>query len=181
MSSVRDELDKLAVMQAAEAAWGNRAAALGEVRITDPKTGGQKGSKLAQLGAVDPLALMTVAEVAGFGAAKYARYNFAKGYRWSLSYDAMQRHLHAFWNGEERDDESSLSHLAHAAWHCLTLLCFQLRKRGTDDRMHHMVVPEGGVDDGNGAQAIQGTPVNLNAPRMVLGLPTSTSRAVQHG
>lgn len=107
---------------------------LKEVRVTDPETGGQKGQKLAQLGALDPLALMEVAEVAGFGGQKYERYNFAKGYKWSLSYDALQRHLHLFWAGENRDKESGLFHLAHAAWHCLALLTFYLRGKGTDDR-----------------------------------------------
>lgn len=105
-----------------------------EVRITDPTTGGQKGSKLCQIGAVDPLALTAIGDVAGFGGDKYARYNFAKGYRWSLSYDALQRHLMAFWGGEDRDPESGLYHLAHAGWHCLALLTFSIRGKGTDDR-----------------------------------------------
>jgi nucleoside 2-deoxyribosyltransferase len=106
----------------------------GEVRITDPETGGQKGQKLAQLGAMDPRAIMRVAEAAGFGTKKYERYNFAKGYAWSLSYDALQRHLHAFWAGEDRDSESGLYHLAHAGWHVLTLLSFLGHGSGTDDR-----------------------------------------------
>jgi hypothetical protein len=105
-----------------------------ETRITDPKTGGQKGSKLAQLGGLEPRAILEMAKVAGYGAAKYDRYNFLKGYRWSLSYDALQRHVHLFWAGEDRDEESKLYHLAHAAWHCLTLLSFTLFKIGTDDR-----------------------------------------------
>lgn len=107
-----------------------------EVRVTDPNTGGQKGQKLCQLGALDPLALMEVGKVAGFGAGKYSRFNFAKGYAWSLSYDALQRHLHQWWAGQDCDDESELSHLGHAAWHCLALLTFVLRERGTDDRLH---------------------------------------------
>lgn len=105
-----------------------------EVRITDPETGGQKGSKLPQLGAIEPMAILEVAKIAGFGAQKYDRYNYLKGYRWSLSYDALQRHLLLFWSGEDRDDESGLYHLGHAAWHCLALLSFTLFKRGTDDR-----------------------------------------------
>lgn len=111
-----------------------RLAPLDEERVTDPRTGGQKGRKLAQLGAVDPLALMRVAEVAGFGAQKYERFNFLLGYAWSLSYDALQRHLHAYWAGEDDDPESNLPHLAHAAWHCLALLAFSCRGVGTDDR-----------------------------------------------
>jgi len=106
-----------------------------ETRITDPKTGGEKGQKLAQLGALDPKSLLEVAKVAGFGAKKYARYNYVKGFAWSLSYDAMQRHLLAFWDRQDTDEESGLYHLAHAAWHCLALLTFQIRGLGTDDRL----------------------------------------------
>ena len=105
-----------------------------EERITDPKTGGQKGKKQAQLGSLDPRSLMLVAEVAGFGGKKYERLNFMRGYAWSLSYDALQRHLHAFWDGEEIDSESGLPHLAHACWHSLALLSFSQRNLGTDDR-----------------------------------------------
>lgn len=105
-----------------------------EIRITDEQTGGQKGMKECQVGALDPQAIWQVGLVAGFGNKKYARYNFAKGYKWSLSYDALQRHLMQFWNGEMVDSESGLPHLAHAGWHCLALLTFTLRGRGTDDR-----------------------------------------------
>lgn len=116
-----------------------------ETRIVDPVTGGMKGSKQAQLSALDPQALMEVAKVAGFGAVKYERYNFAKGFRWSLAYDAMQRHLHAFWGGVDTDEESRLPHLAHAVWQGLCLLCFSLRGLGTDDRF-----PRGPIEHAQG-------------------------------
>ncbi len=106
----------------------------GEVRYTDPETGGQKGQKLAELGALPPEALLHLAEVAGYGTRKYDRYNYLKGYKWSLSFDAMERHLLQFWGGEYDDAESGLPHLAHAAWHCLTLIAFYERAIGTDDR-----------------------------------------------
>lgn len=105
-----------------------------EHRVVDEATGGEKGAKLAELGALDPQALLEVARVAGFGGRKYARLNFMKGFRYSLSFDAMQRHLLLFWAGEDRDEESGLHHLAHAAWHCLALLAFQIYGLGTDDR-----------------------------------------------
>lgn len=113
-----------------------------ETKVIDPNTGGAKGQKQAQLGAVDPEAVLAVAEVAGFGGQKYARYNFAKGYAWSLSFDAMMRHALLFWGGEDVDQESGLPHMAHAGWHCLALLCFAGRNLGTDDRF-----PGGGVID----------------------------------
>ena len=105
-----------------------------ETRVVDPVTGGMKGRKLAELGALDPLALLQVAKVAGYGGQKYERLNYMKGYAWSLSFDAMQRHLLLFWSGERLDEESGLPHLAHAAWHCLALLAFDESFLGTDDR-----------------------------------------------
>lgn len=104
-----------------------------EVRFVS-ETGGEKGQKLAQLSSLDPKALLVLAEVSGFGAQKYAPHNFLKGYDWSLSFDAGQRHLLAFWAGEDNDPESGLPHLGHAAWHCLAMLSFLERGLGTDDR-----------------------------------------------
>src|ERR1019366_1729441 len=105
----------------------------GEVRVTDPKTGGQKGKKLAQLGAIDPASLLELAKVAGYGQANYARFNYLKGFDWSLLIDALYRHLLRFQNGEELDPESGLSPAAHVAWHALALVSFSQRKLGTDD------------------------------------------------
>lgn len=104
-----------------------------EVR-TVSATGGEKGQKDARLGSIDPRAILTVAEVAGFGEQKYSRLNYLKGYPWSLSFDAMQRHMLLFWAGQDNDDESGLPHLAHAAWHCLAMLAFAQHELGTDDR-----------------------------------------------
>jgi hypothetical protein len=105
-----------------------------EVRVTDPNTGGQKGSKQAVLGDFDPRALMEAAKVCGFGRKKYSRLNYLRGYDWSLSYDALQRHLHLFWDREELDQESQLHHLSHALWHCAALFSFAVRGLGNDDR-----------------------------------------------
>ncbi len=105
-----------------------------ETRVTDPWTGGEKGMKLTQLLALDPIALIEVARVAGHGSIKYARHNFLKGYLWSLSLDAMLRHILLFASGETNDPESGLNHMGHAAWHALALVSFSERGLGTDDR-----------------------------------------------
>lgn len=117
------------------------APAKGEVRVTDPTTGGMKGKKLCQLGAIDPVALRALGDVAGYGDQKYERSNYLKGYAWSLNYDAMNRHMMAFWSGEQCDPESGLSHMAHAAWHALALVSFSTHHLGTDDRWIAPVVP----------------------------------------
>lgn len=96
----------------------------GEVRVTDPETGGQKGEKPEAYALIPVEALAEIARVYGYGAKKYEPNNWRRGYAWSLSYSAMQRHLNAFWGGEEIDPESGLPHLAHAGFHILTLLTY---------------------------------------------------------
>ena len=105
-----------------------------ETRITDPLTGGEKGMKDVRIHAIPWEGLAELGRVYGFGAGKYDDYNFRKGFTWSLSFDAMQRHLWAWWAGEDRDGESGLHHLAHAVWHGFTLLYFSINEKGTDDR-----------------------------------------------
>lgn len=116
-----------------------------ETIITDPNTGASKGHKDVQIGDVDPLALIELGKVAEYGSRKYEQYNYIKGMPYSWSYNAMQRHLMAYWANEDRDREdhggSGLPHLAHAAWHCLALLSYYLRETGTDDRPHTALQP----------------------------------------
>ncbi len=107
---------------------------MSEVRIVNQLTGGEKGSKAAEFAWVPSQPLVEVAKVYGFGAKKYAKRNWERGYDWSLSYSALQRHLHAFWGGEEIDPESGLQHLAHAVFHCLALIEWQKTHPEMDDR-----------------------------------------------
>lgn len=91
-----------------------------ETRVTS-ETGGQKGVKSARFELIDTPWLWDVAEVCGFGAEKYDDDNWRKGYDWKLTYGALNRHLSQFWMRQDRDDESGLPHLAHAAWHTMVL------------------------------------------------------------
>lgn len=74
------------------------------------------------------------------GAKKYAPRNWERGQAWSTPYDSLQRHLKAWWLGEDYDTGtpeepgSGLYHLAHVVWNALALLTFQLRGIGEDDR-----------------------------------------------
>lgn len=111
-----------------------------EVVVVNEKTGGMKGAKLETYSHMPVEALAEVARVYGFGAKKYAAHNFRKGYDWSLSYDAMQRHANAFWGGETYDPESGLNHMAHVAWHGLALVSFTNEHPDLDDRYK---IPEG--------------------------------------
>lgn len=41
-------------------------------------------------------------------------------------YNALIRHITAWWEGEKNDQESGMHHLAHAATNCLFLLWFEI-------------------------------------------------------
>jgi hypothetical protein len=69
------------------------------------------------------------------GACKYGRNNWRHaGVRTSVYYDALLRHMAAYWEGEDLDPEDGISHLGHALA-CIAILadaaaCGKL----TDDR-----------------------------------------------
>lgn len=56
----------------------------------------------------------SVARVRDFGARKYSRNNWRKGFKVTRSCAAALRHIFQFLSGETNDPESGLSHLAHA-------------------------------------------------------------------
>lgn len=97
--------------------------------------GGTKhdGAKV-RMDLLPPDFLFATAEVLTFGAKKYAEYNWAAGFDWSRVYGAAQRHLNAWWMGEDKDTETGLSHLAHASCCLAFLVTFERRKMGRDDR-----------------------------------------------
>ena len=97
-------------------------------------TGGEKGSKLARFDLFMPDVMWELAEHYGKGAQKYDADNYTKGYDWSLSYAALQRHLNQFWAGEDIDEETGSKHVIAAAWHALTLAWFMDNRREYDNR-----------------------------------------------
>lgn len=71
------------------------------------------------------------------GASKYGRSNWRDGgVKWSVYYDAANRHLDAAFEGEEADPDSGLPHLAHAGA-CIAIL-IDAAMSGTliDDRQY---------------------------------------------
>ena len=116
----------------------------GEVRITDPDTGGAKGQKPERLELIPAEFLNALARVYGMGADKYSDYNYLQGYSWNLSLGALLRHVNEWRNGETLDAESGEHHLAHAAWHCATLFMFETHGLGHDDTVFAFL--DGSVD-----------------------------------
>ncbi len=105
-----------------------------ETRITNETTGGEKGQKPARMSYLPTGPLLTVAEHYAKGAEKYDDHNWRKGYDWSLSYDALQRHAMAFWAGEDIDEETGSPHMAAVVFHALALLEFAETHPELDNR-----------------------------------------------
>ncbi len=67
-----------------------------------------------RLDLIEPEALRQIAAVMEHGANKYGARNFHRTpLRKSTYYGAIMRHVGAWWDGEENDPDSGLSHLAH--------------------------------------------------------------------
>ena len=103
-------------------------------RRTVSPTGGEKGAKLACFSQIPAGPLLELAEHYGRGAEKYDAHNFRKGYNWSLSIDALNRHLWAFVQGEDIDPETGSKHITAVAWHALALSSFMDEHPEYDDR-----------------------------------------------
>jgi hypothetical protein len=120
--------------------------AVGEVRKTSA-TGGQKGTKEARYSLIPTEPLKQLAILFGRGAKKYSERNWEKGYEWDQSYDALLRHLNAWWGGENVDEETGVSHLINAAWHCFALAEFERKHPDYDTRVTSTASPRM-ADDG---------------------------------
>lgn len=107
----------------------------GEVRVTDSKTGGQKGKKPEAYALIPAAPLAELARLYGAGAEKYDAWNWLKGYDWSLSYSALGRHVEKHRGRIERTDrETRCHHLICGVFHLFTLYEFERLGLGTDDR-----------------------------------------------
>lgn len=101
---------------------------------TVSSTGAVKGVKLARFDLLPPAAMYALAEHYGKGAEKYGDSNWEKGYEWSKSYQALQRHAWKFWSGEDIDPETGTHHMAAVAFHALALLEYHQTHPEFDDR-----------------------------------------------
>jgi hypothetical protein len=108
------------------------------------------------LGMIPRAGLEEIALVLGHGARKYGRDNWRHGLRWSRLYDALLRHVRAFIDGEDMDQESGYTHLAHAGCNIFFLLEYMRKGLGIDDR------PGSEGEDGATRNDIRGTPLDLD-------------------
>lgn len=82
----------------------------------------------------DPDFLEEVAKVLEYGSRKYDDNNWRKGAAYGRYFGAGCRHMWAYWRGAQRDPETGLHHLAHAACCIMFLFAYDMQKIGTDDR-----------------------------------------------
>jgi hypothetical protein len=73
-----------------------------------------------------------VARVRMFGAKKYSRNNWKKGFKVTRSCAAALRHIFSFLAGETNDSESGLPHLAHAIC-CLEHAIYDMKHHPEND------------------------------------------------
>ena len=84
-----------------------------------------------------PEAMRGLAEVCEYGANKYERYNYMIGGVSAQQHvDCLLRHLLAWYDGEDVDPESGVSHLHHATFNMMRLADEMAKGACEDDRPH---------------------------------------------
>lgn len=103
------------------------------IKDTNPKDA--VGTKKATASTIPSPVMMEVGVAMLEGARKYGRSNYRRaGIRESVYYDAAMRHLAAYWEGEDLDPDSGLSHITKAIASLVVLRDGQMNETSTDDR-----------------------------------------------
>lgn len=85
-----------------------------------------------------PESLEQLVAVLTYGAKKYGDRNWEQGLKYSRVFAAVQRHLWAWYSGEDTDAESGINHLAHAMCGIAFLIAYTKREMvHYDDRRPH--------------------------------------------
>lgn len=114
-------------------ACGTPVATLPGVKDTNPKDA--IGISKAPMSTVSAAVLAEVGVAMLEGASKYGRHNYrAAGVRSSVYYDAAMRHLMAWWEGEDTDPDSGMSHITKAITSLVVLRDAMIQDMCTDDR-----------------------------------------------
>lgn len=100
---------------------------------TNPKDA--VGSSKPPLSTIPCPVLFEVGAAMQEGACKYRRHNYRiAGVRASIYYDATMRHLMRWWEGEDIDPDSGISHVVKAVAGLIVLRDAQIQGMLTDDR-----------------------------------------------
>ena len=102
--------------------------------LLKPECGIKHDAGKARFDLIPPKVLIDLADIYTYGAEKYEDRNWEKGMAYSRVYGAVQRHLNAYWGGQDLDEESGLPHLMHAAFGLFALQQFATTHPELDDR-----------------------------------------------
>ena len=117
-----------------------------EFKDSNPKD--SVGIKKVSMSMVPAIPLAELGIALGEGALKYGRHNYRGiGVRGSVYYDAAMRHLMAWWEGEDIDPESSLSHITKVMSCMVVLRDGMIQGNWVDDRPPKS--PQGWVNELN--------------------------------
>ena len=120
----------------------NSGAGVGDVNSQEKGSGARYNSGKADFSLIPLCTLEDEAKVWEYGKRKYAAWNWAKGMPWSVPFACAMRHLSAWQQGEEIDEESGYPHLAHAMCNLRMLVLFANTYREGDDRPPKQWMPE---------------------------------------
>lgn len=85
---------------------------------------------------IPPEVEQSLAEILTYGAKKYKDRNWEKGIKYGRVYAALRRHLLAWTEGEENDQESGLPHIKHALCCLAFLVTYEARNMRQWDDIH---------------------------------------------
>lgn len=106
---------------------------MADMKDTNPKDA--VGTRKVPMSVVPSGPLLEVALGMLEGARKYGRHNYrVAGIRASVYYDAAMRHLMSWWEGEDTDPDSGLSHITKAICTLVVLRDATMNGMWTDDR-----------------------------------------------
>lgn len=89
----------------------------------------------AQMELLEPRFVEGLAQALAYGAKKYAPGGYRDGVKVAQYFGALLRHVFAVMRGEEKDAESGLDHLFHAAANCMIAWWILKNRPDMDDRV----------------------------------------------
>jgi hypothetical protein len=100
----------------------------------NPEVGIKYDQDKPRMDLLPPIAIVEISKVLTLGSRKYAPWNWTKGLTYGRIIGAALRHVFAWMGGEDKDLETNLSHLAHAACCLMFLIHLENTRKDLDDR-----------------------------------------------
>lgn len=113
-------------------------------KTAKPTIGVKNDTEKTRFDLLSPDFLFEMADIMTFGAKKYADRNYLLGISWSRYFSALMRHAWNWFRGNEVDEETGRSHLAHAG--CCLMILYDMQRSGRlgkwDDRPIDRTAPK---------------------------------------